>query len=192
MSVSLIKGEAVTLAKDSTVNNISVRLGWDTAKYDDDGDFDLDASCFVIQKNGKTRRDEDFIFYGNLQHPTGSIVHSGDDTTGGGDKDNEIIKIKLSGIPSYAEKVVFVVTIYEAERRMQNFSMVEKSFIRIVDDYTGKEILRYDLKEKFGEATAIEVGEIYRDGRNWKFHATGNGFVGGLATICNKFGIEVN
>ena len=190
MSVSLSKGQAVTLTKDSTVNNISVRLGWETAKYDD-GDFDLDASCFAVQSNGKTRRDEDFVFYGNLRHPSGGIIHSGDDLVGGGNKDNEIINVKLSDIPRYVDKIVFVVTIYEADRRMQNFGMIENSFIRIVDERTKKEILRYDLKERFGDATAIEVGEIYREGLDWKFHATGTGVSGGLEALCEKFGIEV-
>lgn len=190
MSVSLSKGQAVTLTKDSTINNISVRLGWETSRYDD-GDFDLDASCFAIQKNGMTRRDEDFVFYGNLKHPSGSIIHSGDDLVGGGNKDNEIIRVKLSEIPSYVDKIVFVVTIYEAERRMQNFGMVDNSFIRVVDDFSGKEVLRYDLKEKFGDATAIEIGEIYRDGHDWKFHATGTGFAGGLENLCEKFGVEI-
>lgn len=191
MSVSLNKGDRVELSKDSRVNAVSVCLGWDTAKYDDDGDFDLDASAFVIGKNGMTRRDEDFIFYNNLQHPSGGITHSGDNLTGGGDGDDEVIKVVLNKLPKYAEKIVFCVTIHEAERRMQNFGMVENSFIRVVDDNTGREIARYDLKEKFGDSTAIIAGEIYRDGSGWKFHAVGDGFNGGLFDLCEKFGIEV-
>lgn len=191
MSVSLNKGDRVELSKDSRVNAVSVCLGWDTAKYDDDGDFDLDVSAFVIGRNGMTRRDEDFIFYNNLQHPSGGITHSGDNLTGGGDGDDEVIKVVLNKLPKYAEKVVFCVTIHEAERRMQNFGMVENSFIRVVDDNTGSEITRYDLKEKFGDSTAIIAGEIYRDGSGWKFHAVGDGFNGGLFDLCEKFGIEV-
>ena len=90
-----------------------------------------------------------------------------------------------------AEKIVFCVTIFEAERRMQNFGMVENSYIRVVDNKSGKEIARYDLKEKFGNSTAIIAGEIYRDGNEWKFHAVGDGFTRGLADLCDKFGIEV-
>jgi len=190
MSVTLTKGGKITLTKDKTVNNISVRLGWETAKYSGE-EMDLDASCFALQKNGKTKRDEDFVFYGNLEHPSGGIIHSGDDKSGGGDKDNEVIRVRLSELSSYVDKIVFAVTIYEAERRMQNFSMVENAFIRVVDDSTGNEIVRYNLKEKFDSATSVEVGEIYRDGNDWKFHATGNGFNGGLAEICKQFGIEV-
>lgn len=105
--------------------------------------------------------------------------------------DDEVIKVVLNKLPKYAEKVVFCVTIHEAERRMQNFGMVENSFIRVVDDNTGCEIARYDLKEKFGDSTAIIAGEIYRDGSGWKFHAVGDGFNGGLFDLCEKFGIEV-
>lgn len=190
MSVQLKKNEKITLTKDRTINNISVRLGWTFPLYSGEK-YDLDASCFALQKNGKTKWDQDFIFYGNLKHPSGGIIHSGDDTSGGGDKDNEIIRVQLLKLPSYVDRIVFVVTIYEATRRMQNFSMIENAFIRVVDETTGNEIVRYDLKEKFNSETAIEVGEIYRDGTDWKFHATGEGFNGGLAEMCEKFGIEV-
>lgn len=191
MSVSLQKGDRVALSKDSRVNKVSVCIGWDIAKYDDDGAFDLDASAFILNKNGMTRCDEDFVFYNNLKHPTGSVIHSGDNLTGMGDGDDEIIKVDLSKLPKYADKVVFCVTIHEANRRMQNFGMVENSFIRIVDDTTHKEIMRYDLKEHFGDKTSIIAGEIYRDGTEWKFHAVGEGFSGDLMTMCEKFGIEV-
>lgn len=191
MSVSLKKGDKVALSKDSIVTKISICLGWDTARYDEDGDFDLDASAFVVGKTGLTRCDEDFIFYNNLKHPSGGIEHSGDNLTGAGDGDDEVIKVNLSKLPKYADKIIFCVTIHEAERRMQNFGMVENSFIRIVNDMDGREIIRYDLKEKFGNSTAIIAGEIYKDGNEWKFHAVGDGFVGGLFDLCEKYGIEV-
>lgn len=191
MSVSLNKGDRVALSKDSKVNKVSVCIGWDTARYDADGDFDLDASAFILTKAGMTRCDEDFIFYNNLHHPTGSVIHSGDNLTGAGDGDDEIIKVNLDKLPKYADKIVFCVTIHEAARRMQNFGMVDNSFIRIVNDDTGGEILRYDLKERFGNSTAIIAGEIYKDGNDWKFHAVGEGFPGDLITMCEKFGIEV-
>ena len=192
MAVSLNKGDKVALSKDNKVNEVSVCLGWDTARYDDDGDFDLDASAFVINKNGMTRCDEDFVFYNNLNHPSGGVIHSGDNLTGVGEGDDEVIKVNLSKLPKYADRIVFCVTIHEAERRMQNFGMVDNSYIRVVDDRTGHEIARYDLKEKFSDSTAIIAGEIYRDGSEWKFHAVGNGFNGGLFDLCEKFGIEVN
>ena len=130
MSVSLKKGERVALSKDSIVDGISVCLGWDTAKYDDDGDFDLDASAFVVTKTGMTRCDEDFIFYNNLEHPSGGVIHSGDNLTGSGDGDDEVIKVILEKLPKYAERIVFCATIFEAERRMQNFGMVDNSWQR--------------------------------------------------------------
>lgn len=191
MSVSLNKDDKVALSKDNSVIKIKVCLGWETAKYDDDGDFDLDSSCFVVQRNGMTRNDNDFVFYGNLKHPSGAIVHSGDDLVGGGNKDNEIIKVDLSKVPKYTDRIVFAVTIYQAERRMQNFGMVDNSFIRVVDELTNKEILRYDLKNKFNSETAVIIGEIYKDNNEWKFHAVGEGFDGGLEKICEKFGIEI-
>ena len=190
MSVSLKKGERVALSKDSIVDGISVGLGWDTAKYDDDGDFDLDASAFVVTKTGMTRCDEDFIFYNNLEHPSGGVIHSGDNLTGSGDGDDEVIKVILEKLPKYAERIVFCATIFEAERRMQNFGMVSNAVMTICD-YDNPDGDKYDLKEKFGNSTAIIAGEIYRDGNDWKFHAIGEGVVRGLEELCEKFGIEV-
>lgn len=191
MAVNLNKGDKVALSKDNVVTKISVGLGWDIAKYDDDGDFDLDASAFVITKTGMTRCDEDFIFYNNLKHPSGGIEHSGDNLTGSGSGDDEVIRVDLSRLPKYADKIVFCVTIHEAVRRMQNFGMVENSYIRIVDDTNGKELMRYDLKDNFGNATAMIAGEIYKDESEWKFHAVGDGFEGSLFDLCEKYGIEV-
>lgn len=190
MSVSLKKGDKVALSKDSKVNEVSVRIGWDVSRYDD-GDVDLDVSAFILNKNNVTRCDDDLIFYNNLKHPSGSVIHSGDNLTGNGNGDDEIISVVLEKLPKYAEKIVFCVTINEAERRMQNFEMVENAFIRVVDDRTNNEILRYNITEKFGSSTAIIAGEIYRDGNEWKFHAVGTGHSGGLLDFCEKYGIEV-
>lgn len=189
--VSLVKGQKVDLTKGNAgLKKILVGLGWDTNKYDGD-DFDLDASAFLLDKNGKVTTDKDFVFFNNLVHPSGAVKHMGDNLTGSGDGDDEQIIVDLAKIPENIEKIAFTVTIHEAERRMQNFGMVENSFIRVVDDNTGSEITRYDLKEKFGDSTAIIAGEIYRDGSGWKFHAVGDGFNGGLFDLCEKFGIEV-
>lgn len=189
--VSLVKGQKVDLTKGNAgLKKILVGLGWDTNKYDGD-DFDLDASAFLLDKNGKVTTDKDFVFFNNLVHPSGAVKHMGDNLTGSGDGDDEQIIVDLAKIPENIEKIAFTVTIYEADSRMQNFGMVENSFIRVVDDNTGSEITRYDLKEKFGDSTAIIAGEIYRDGSGWKFHAVGDGFNGGLFDLCEKFGIEV-
>lgn len=190
MSVSLKKGDKVALSKDSKVNEVSVCIGWDVSRYDD-GDVDLDVSAFILNKNGMTRCDEDFIFYNNLRHPSGSVIHSGDNLTGNGDGDDEVIKVVLAKLPKYADRIVFCVTINDADRRMQNFEMVDNAFIRVVDDNTGNEILRYDIAEKFGDSTSITAGEIYKDGNEWKFHAVGTGHSGGLMEFCEKYGIEV-
>ncbi len=191
MSVSLQKGDRLTLSKDNVVGKVSVGIGWDVAKFEEDGTFDLDASAFILGKNGMTRCDEDLVFYNNLRHPTGSVIHSGDNLTGDGDGDDEVIKVDLNSLPKYAEKIVFCVTIHEANRRMQNFGMVENSYIRVVDDSTKKEIARYDLREDFSNDIAVIAGEIYKDDSEWKFHAVGDGFRGDLMALCNKYGIEV-
>ena len=192
MSVSLSKGQRVDLTKGRpSLKNILVGLGWDINHYDGEADFDLDASVFMTKENGKVGKDEDFIFYGNLEHSSKSVKHMGDNRTGDGDGDDEVIKVILEKLPKYAERIVFCATIFEAERRMQNFGMVDNSYIRVINNKNGKEIARYDLKEKFGNSTAIIAGEIYRDGNDWKFHAIGEGVVRGLEELCEKFGIEV-
>lgn len=189
--VSLVKGQKIDITKGNTgLKKITIGLGWDTNKYDGDN-FDLDSSAFLLGSNGKVTDNKDFVFFNNLVHPSGSVKHMGDNLTGAGDGDDEQIIVNLPEVPSNIEKIAFAVTIYEADSRMQNFGMVENSFIRVVDDNTGSEITRYDLKEKFGDSTAIIAGEIYRDGSGWKFHAVGEGFNGGLFDLCEKFGIEV-
>jgi len=192
MSVSLNKNDVVSLSKDVVVNDISIGLGWSSSKYSED-EYDLDASCYILQKNGLTRYEDDFVFYGNKKSHNGSIVHSGDNTTGSsGNVDDEVIIVKFNELPTYAERIVIVVSIYEAERRMQNFGIIDSAHIRVVDNFRGEEILRYNLKEKFGNASAIKVAELYRDKSEWKFHAIGEGYEGGLAKLCEEYGIEVS
>lgn len=191
MSITLKKGDSVSLSKDVIVNNISVGLGWSSSKYADD-DYDLDASCFILQKNDMTRYEDDFVFYNNDSSHNGSVHHSGDNVKGSsGNVDDETIIVDLAKLPAYASKIVFIVTIFEAERRMQNFGIIDKSYIRVVNSYNGVEILRYDLKEKFGDASTVIAGEIYKDGEAWKFHAVGEGISDGLEGLCAKYGIEV-
>lgn len=190
MAVRLSKGDRVSLSKDRVVTNILVGLGWSSSSFSDD-DYDLDASCFILQKNGITRYEEDFVFYGNKTSKNGSVQHSGDNLHGSsGNSDDETIVVDLAKLPSYADRLVFVVSIYEAERRMQNFSIMSKAYIRVVDQTTGEEILRYDLKDKFDVESCIIPGEIYKEGSEWKFHAVGQG-AGGLADLCKMFGLEV-
>lgn len=193
MSVMLSKGEKVDLTKNNpTLSKIRVGLGWDTNQYDGEADFDLDASVFMLKANGKVGSDKDFVFYGNLAHPSQSVVHTGDNRTGEGDGDDETIKVELSKVPAGYEKLVVVVTIYDADKRLQNFGMVSNAYIRLIDENNGEEILRYDLSEDFSTQTALVIGEIYKHGNDWKFNAVGSGYNGGLAQLCSAYGIEAN
>lgn len=195
MTISLEKGQKVELEKGLT--KIKVALGWDTQKYQGAANFDLDASAFLLDKQGKLTSDEDIVFYGmqktggKLVHKSGAIIHSGDDLTGGGEKDNEIITVELDKVPSTVDKIVFPVNIYEYEKRKQNFGMVSRSFIRLIDASNNKELLRYDLGEDYSTQTSVIVAEVYRHNGDWKFHAVGQGIHGGLRDIIKSYGLPV-
>lgn len=211
MAVSLSKGGKVSLAKVATdagiqggLKNITVGLGWDVKRYDGGDDFDLDASAFILGSNGKVRSDDDFIFYNHasdkgeyqggkfIPNVEESYIYStGDNRTGEGEGDDEQLKIDLSKVPEGVDKIAFTVTIDQADTRNQNFGMVENAYIRIVDEATGTELIKYDLGEDFSIETAIVVAELYRHNGEWKFNAVGSGFAGGLAALCGNFGINV-
>ena len=191
MPINLSKGQKVSLTKDNPgLKKVVVGLGWDINQFDTGGDFDLDASAFLLTDAGKVSCQEDFVFYGNLQHPSGSVVHQGDNRTGVGEGDDEQIKIDLSLVPQHISKIAFAVTIYDAETRRQNFGQVSNAFIRIYDETNGQEILRYDLGEDFSIETAAIFGELYKHNGEWKFNAIGSGYQGGLAAICANYGID--
>lgn len=191
MPISLQKGQKVDLTKGNpSLRHVLVGLGWDVNKYDGGFDFDLDASAFLLGANGQTPDTDAFVFYGNLKHPSGAVEHMGDNLTGEGDGDDEQVVVDLAAIPQNIEKIAFTVTIYEAEKRRQNFGQVANAYIRIVDSDTNQELIRYDLGEDFSIETAIVVGEIYRYNGEWKFNAVGSGFQGGLAALCANYGIE--
>ena len=192
MSVLLSKGQRVDLTKGRpSLKNIFVGLGWDINHYDGESDFDLDASVFMTKENGKVGSDGDFVFYGNLAHNSKSVVHMGDNRTGEGEGDDEVINIKLDKVPDDYESIAVTVTIYDAETRHQNFGQVSNAFIRLVDEATNAELIRYDLGEDFSIETAVVVGELYRNNGEWKFNAIGSGFQGGLAALCGYYGIDV-
>ncbi len=192
MPVNLAKGQKVDLTKSNPgLSKILVGLGWDTNKYDGGHDFDLDAAAFLLVESGKVGSDKDFCFYGNQKHESGSVEHSGDNKTGAGDGDDEVIKIDLSKIPAAIKKVDFTVTIHEADVRMQNFGQVSNAYIRVLNESDGTELIRYDLGEDYSIETAIVVAELYRNGAEWKFNAIGSGFAGGLKALCQSFGVEV-
>ena len=191
MSINLSKGQKVDLTKGNpSLKSIMVGLGWDVNAFDSGADFDLDASAFLLGASGKCPTEREFIFYGNLEHSSGSVKHMGDNLTGEGEGDDEQIMVDLSAIPSNVEKVAFTVTIYDAERRRQNFGQVSNAYIRIVDESTNTELIRYDLGEDFSIETAVVVGELYKKDGDWKFNAIGSGFQGGLAALCGHYGID--
>ena len=192
MAINLTKGQKVDLTKGNPgLKKLMVGLGWDVNAFDSGADFDLDAAAFMLGDNGKCPTEKEFIFYGNLTHPSESLKHMGDNLTGAGEGDDEQIFVDLTKIPSNVSKVAFTVTIYEAEERGQNFGQVSNSFIRIVDESTGQELIHYDLGEDFSIETAVVVGELYKHNGEWKFNAIGSGFQGGLAALCGHYGIEV-
>ncbi len=192
MPVCLTKGQKISLTKGNPgLKNVVIGLGWDVNQYDTGGDFDLDAAAFLLTEGGRVSRQEDFVFYGNLTHPSESVKHLGDNLTGAGDGDDEQIKVDLAKVPDSITKIAFTATIYEAEARRQNFGQVNNAFIRIYNEANGEELLRYDLGEDFSIETAVVFGELYKNGAEWKFNAVGNGFQGGLAALCANYGVEV-
>ena len=192
MAISLQKGQKVDLTKGNpSLTKIMVGLGWDVNAFDSGADFDLDAAAFMLGENGKCPTEKEFIFYGNLEHHTGCVKHMGDNLTGSGEGDDEQIFVDMSQVPANVSRIAFTVTIYDSDVRRQNFGQVSNAFIRIVDDTTGNEIIRYDLGEDFSIETAVVVGELYRHNGEWKFNSIGSGFQGGLAALCGHYGIEV-
>ncbi len=192
MPINLSKGQKVDLTKGNPrLKNIMVGLGWDVNAFDSGTQFDLDAAAFMAGEDGRCPTEKEFVFYGNLEHASGSVKHMGDNLTGEGEGDDEQIEIDLTKIPANIAKVAFTVTIYDADARRQNFGQVSNAFIRIVDKSTGQELIRYDLGEDFSIETAVVVGELYRHGGEWKFNAIGSGFQGGLAALCGHYGIQV-
>lgn len=191
MAINLQKGQRVSL--DSSMKLALVGLGWDTNRYDGGYDFDLDASAFLLGENGKLLRDEDFVFYNNLNGRDGAVVHTGDNLTGEGDGDDEVIIIDFTKIPSEIKKIAICVTIHEAELRRQNFGQVSNAYIRIAKmadefDTVGEQVLKFDLEEEFSIETALVVAEIYNRNGEWKFNAVAAGYQGGLEAIVRSFG----
>lgn len=191
MSVILTKGQRVDLTKDRpSLKNVLIGLGWDINHYDGESDFDLDASVFMTKDNGKVTNENDFVFYGNLQHKSKSVIHMGDNRTGDGDGDDEVIKVKLNDVPSDYSTLAVAVTIYDADVRLQNFGMVGNAYVRVLDEETSEELVRFDLSEDFSIETAVVVAELYKRDGEWKFKAVGSGYNGGLKSLCAQYGID--
>jgi len=192
MSINLSKGQRIDLTKTNPgLKRAIIGLGWDTNRYDGGADFDLDASAFLADENGKVINDIDFIFYNNLKHPSGGVEHTGDNRTGVGDGDDEQIVIDFQKLPSHVYKIGIAVTIHDADARSQNFGQVSNAFVRVVNEENNTEILRFDLGEDFSVETAVVICELYKHNGDWKFNAIGSGFSGGLAALCRNYGLEV-
>ena len=194
MAISLVKGQKVSL--DNSMKLALVGLGWDTNRYDGGYDFDLDASAFLLGDNGKLQRDEDFIFYNNLESRNKAVVHTGDNQTGDGDGDDEVILIDFTKIPNDVKKIAICVTIHDAAARGQNFGQVSNAYIRIAKmadefDTVGEPVLKFDLEEEFSIETALVVAEIFLKNGEWKFNAVAAGYQGGLEAIVRSFGGNV-
>jgi len=191
MGVSLAKGGNVSLTKHApNLTAVAVGLGWDV-RATTGADFDLDASAIMLGANGKVISDQHFVFYNNLRSPDGSVEHTGDNLTGEGEGDDETINVDLTRVPPQCERIVFPVSIYDAENRRQNFGQVRNAFIRIVNRVDGNELARFDLTEDASTETAMVFGELYRHNGEWKFRAVGQGYASGLAGIAMDFGVNV-
>ncbi len=191
MSVSLTKGGNVSLTKQApNLTAVSVGLGWDV-RTTTGTDFDLDASALALNTSKRILSDQHFVYFNNLRSPDGSIEHVGDNLTGQGDGDDEVIKVNLAAVPQDVDSILFPVSVYDAESRGQSFGQVRNAFIRVVDQANGTELARYDLSEDASTETAMVFGELYRNGVEWKFRATGQGYASGLAGIARDFGVNL-
>lgn len=195
MAINLQKGQRIDLTKSGEpggagLSRIMVGLGWDEAprgggglfgglfggRSSSNADIDCDASVILCGSDGRivsTQVNECLVYFGNLRHSSGAIIHQGDNLTGAGDGDDEQIMVDLYGIPSYIDKLVFIVNIYDASARGQHFGMIQNCFIRLVDMSTNRELCRFNLSENYNGMTGMIVGEIYRKNGEWKFSAIG-------------------
>lgn len=189
--VNLKKGEKVSLDKVApSMKNLRVGLGWDANKYSGGYDFDIDASVFLCGAGDKCQSANDIVFYNNKTGVNSCVIHNGDNLTGEGDGDDEVINVYLDKIPSNIEKIAFTVTIYEADKRNQCFGQISNAYIRVIDDDTNEEKLHFDLGEDFSTETAVVIAELYRYNGSWKFNPIGSGFTGGLAELCRNYGLQ--
>jgi tellurium resistance protein TerD len=191
VGVSLVKGGNVSLTKEAPgLTNVVVGLGWDV-RTTTGADYDLDASAIMLNANGKVISDQHFVFFNNLTSPDGTVEHTGDNLTGEGEGDDEAIRVNLAAMAADVAKVVFPVSIYDADARAQNFGQVSNAFIRVVNEADQSELTRFDLTEDASTETAMVFGELYRHGTEWKFRAVGQGYASGLAGIARDYGVNV-
>ena len=192
MAINLSKGGNINLSKTApTMNKVDLGLGWNPRATDGKA-FDLDAVAFLTGEDGKVRLDGEFIFFNQKNSPCGSVNHKGDNRTGDGDGDDETISVDLSKVPQEVAKIVFAVTIHEGQQNSQNFGMVDKAYIRVINqDANAEELARFDLSEDGSTEVAMIFGELYRHNGEWKFKAVGQGFNGGLGVLAASYGVAV-
>ncbi|MBL0229846.1 MAG: TerD family protein [Moraxellaceae bacterium] len=191
MALSLQKGGNLSLSKAApNLTNILIGLGWDV-RTTDGAAFDLDASLFMVGDTGKVRSDADFIFYNQAKSSCGSVEHTGDNRTGEGEGDDESVKVNLANVPANVSRLVVTVTIHDAQARQQSFGQVGGAFMRVINSADNSEIARFDLSEDYSTETAMIFGEIYRHNGEWKFKAIGQGYSGGLAAMCQQYGVNI-
>ncbi|OQY09021.1 MAG: chemical-damaging agent resistance protein C [Fusobacteriia bacterium 4572_132] len=194
MAVSLKKGQNVSLEKVAKgIKKLHIGLGWDTNKYDGGQDFDLDAMCLLVDENNKIAEgnEQNFVFYNNLKDPSEAVIHTGDNLTGEGEGDDEVLKVDLDKISEKVNKIIFIVNIHDAEARNQSFGQITNAFIRVLEDGTEKELIIYDLSEDYSIETGMVVGEIYRNKGEWKFKAVGSGYKEGLDIILREYAVPL-
>ena len=205
MSVSLKKGQKVSLTKDNAgLRSVVVGLGWDEAdKSKSKGvfgglfggggkvqDIDCDAMVFLLDSEGKIAKRDDVVFFNNLRHKSGCVMHQGDNLTGAGQGDDEQIMVFLSQLPSEYERLVILVSIYKATERNQQFGMIKNAYIRIFDADTNKELCIYNLSENYDGMTALVFGELYRKNGEWKFNAIGQPLqLWSVASLAERYGL---
>ena len=191
MAVSLSKGGNVSLTKEAPgLTDVVVGLGWDP-RVTDGQEFDLDASVFIVGENGKVLNDGSFVFYNNKTSPDGNVVHQGDNRSGAGEGDDEQVNVNLAGFAPETKRLVFAVTIHEADSRKQSFGQVSNAYMRVVNKADGKELARFDLSEDASTETAMIFGELYSHNGEWKFKAIGQGFAGGLGPLAKDYGVNL-
>ena len=195
MSISLQKGQKVSLSKESAgLSRVVIGLGWDEVQQQKKGFFapkpmpiDCDASALLLQ-GGRLVRKEDIVYFGNLQHMSGTVQHMGDNLTGAGDGDDGQIIVDLARVPQEYDRIVLVVNIYDCVKRKQHFGMIQNAFIRLVDASNNTEMCKYNLTEDYSGMTALIFGEVYRHNGEWKFNAIGQGTNDpGLGQLANRY-----
>lgn len=189
--VRVKKGEEINITRlDPALREVTIGVGWALRAFEGDP-VDVDASIFLLDKNDRTREDEDFIFYNNLAGREGAVKHMGDSRTGAGDGDDENIIIDLMALPFEVVKIAFVLSIYDLDMNSNNFNQIKNVYFRLVNNETKLETFRFELDEDLGSGTGLYIGYMERVGSDWIYRALGDPIYGGLAKIATDFGIVV-